>query len=334
MLQKVILNLLILIALFGCSTSNTQSAPPPVVSYQQEDYSKRVAKKGWAHILALLVKEGVDKKWAEEALVSSQMPEADMLTFNLNPQEKHSLYKGINTEIKRKNAFDFYLQHKDAFKSAREIYGVPEGVVLAILQVETACGKNTGNKNIFPAIARLANAGNPEIIRENLKKNPPSLEKAVYHRAAYLETTFLPHLVATFIIAPSGDVHSLKGSFAGAVGLPQFMPDNILKFGVDADKDGQINLYDADDSILSTANYLKKHGWTSFELSNAKKRAVIWEYNHSTPYIDTVLAMAGQLQKMIEGKTSSSIKKKNKVSNVSSKKSSRVPSRPAKKLRN
>jgi len=287
----------------GCSSSKmvTDDAVSQVALQPElnQDSAKDVKDKGWSHLLALLVREGIEQKSAEKALGSRDMPEREMLIFNLNPQEKHSLYKGVNTAAKRKHAYEFYLEHKESFLGARKLYSVPEGVVLAILQVETSCGQYTGDKSVFPAIARLANASDPEIINENLKNNPKSQEAAVYRRSSYLETTFLPHLVAAFKIAPGGDVHLLRGSFAGAMGLPQFMPDNILKYGVDANNDGSVDVYDPEDAIYSTANYLKMHGWSSFELSKSKKRSVIWEYNRSTPYIDTVLSMAEELQKLI-----------------------------------
>jgi membrane-bound lytic murein transglycosylase B len=314
----------------GCSTSNTQTCDTkPQVAIQAEintDQAKDAKDKGWSHLLEVLAKEGVERKLAEKALGSRDMPEKEILTFNLNPKEKHSIYKGVNTLKRRKHALEFYSDHKDAFLKVRKNYGVPEGVVLAILQVETSCGQFTGDKSVFPAIARLANARDPEVLFENLKNNEKSAEAAVYSRASYLETTFVPHLVATFKIAPDGDVHSLRGSFAGAMGLPQFMPDNILRYGVDANNDGLVDVYNPDDAILSTANYLKMHGWTALELPRSKRRNVIWEYNRSTPYIDTVLSMADELQKYITPEKKSS-------TNVDTKKPIGKPARPVKKLR-
>lgn len=315
--------------LVSCSNSQvkTAEASPQVVLKEElnQDSVSDVEEKGWSHLLEILVKEGIDRTTATKALGSRDMPEREMLTFNLNPQEKHSIYKGVNTAVKRKHAYEFYLKYKDTFLAARKSYSVPEGVILAILQVETQCGQFTGNKSVFPAIARLANAGDPDIIRENLKNNRKSDEAAVYRRALYLETTFVPHLVATFKLVPNGNVHKLHGSFAGAMGLPQFMPDNILKYGVDANQDGVIDLYNPEDAIISTANYLKMHGWSALDISYAKKREVIWEYNHSIPYIDTVLNMAAELQKIITPGEKSSV-------NVDTKKHPRKPSRPIKKL--
>jgi len=318
--------LILTLSIIGCASSEIQAAPKIALESESNlDSANDLKEKGWSHLLSILVREGVDKKLAENALGSRDMPEREMLTFNLNPQEKPSLYKGVNTPVRRKHALEFYYQYKDSFTAARKNYGVPEGLVLAILQVETSCGQYTGNKSVFPAIARLANAMDPEILKENINNNLKSKEAAVYKRALYLKDMFVPHLVATFKIAPNGDVHRLRGSFAGAMGIPQFMPDNILKYGVDANQDGSVDIYNPVDAIYSTANYLKMHGWESRSLTKVEKRKVIWEYNRSTPYIDTVLSMADQLQKVITPS-------KQVLENVDTKKSPRKPSRSPKKL--
>ena len=286
---------------FGCTTakSDLKQALIEDAGHKTDSTVATIKSKGWSHLFTLLLKSSVPPESAARALASPEMPPKDILTFKLKPKEPYSAYSSHNTPKRRQNAYEFYLRYRETFLKAKELFEVPTEVILAILQVETHCGKHTGSKSIFPAIARLANAGDPEIIRANVKANHPKLEDAVYRRAAYLETTFLPHLVATFKLAEGEDVHSLKGSFAGAMGIPQFMPDNIIRFGVDGDSDGMVDLHNPHDAILSTANYLKQHGWDSHKLSRAKQRAVIWSYNRSVPYIDTVLTMATSLQSMI-----------------------------------
>ena len=90
------------------------------------------------------------------------------------------------------------------------------------------------------------------------------------------------------------DPLSIRGSGAGAFGLAQFLPTSYLSYGVDGDRNGRVSLFSPDDAIASCANYLKAHGWRS-GLSHAERREVIWHYNRSDPYIDTVLALASRL---------------------------------------
>jgi membrane-bound lytic murein transglycosylase B len=79
---------------------------------------------------------------------------------------------------------------------------------------------------------------------------------------------FRSELENTLVLARETGVDplSLQGSFAGAVGMPQFMPGNILKYGVDFDGDGRIDLSgSSSDAIGSVANYLARHGWNRDE---------------------------------------------------------------------
>src|SRR5262249_33531080 len=116
-------------------------------------------------------------------------------------------------------------------------------------------------------------------------------------RARVLETTFYPEVLGLFRLAEREriDPLSVRGSSAGAFGLPQFLPTSYLHFGVDGNGDGQVSLYDADDAIASAAHYLSANGWRP-GLSYADQRRVIWSYNHSDAYIDTVLWLAGQIE--------------------------------------
>ncbi len=93
------------------------------------------------------------------------------------------------------------------------------------------------------------------------------------------------------------DPVSINGSVFGAIGLCQFMPSNILRFGVDADRDGRIDLFTKSDALASMANYLKSYGWRE-GLTPKEQEAVILRYNYSRPYARTVLTVAQRLREM------------------------------------
>jgi membrane-bound lytic murein transglycosylase B len=258
--------------------------------------------KGWDHLAQLLLKEGVPAQKILAALTDPRMPERDLLHFSLTPKESKALYRKHNTRANRINALKFYHEHKDYFTEASNRFGVPASVVLSILQIETFCGKNTGSSSIFPPLARLAAATDPENLRANLKRHGVKHERKVLERARYLQETFLPHVVASFKVAEElyeRDVHELRGSFAGAMGIPQFLPGNILTYGVDGNRDGKVDIFNPADAIFSTANFLKEKGWRKTSIPAAEQRKVIWEYNRSKPYIDTVLAMSVELAPII-----------------------------------
>jgi membrane-bound lytic murein transglycosylase B len=112
--------------------------------------------------------------------------------------------------------------------------------ILGILGVETSFGQNKGSFRTIDALSTLA-FGYPK-------------------RAEY----FTDELAALLVLARDQGVRadSIKGSYAGAIGYPQFMPSNILKLGVDFDNDGHIDLMnDPEDAIGSVAHYLAEKGW-------------------------------------------------------------------------
>ena len=115
-------------------------------------------------------------------------------------------------------------------------------------------------------------------------------------RARYLEETFYPEVKAMFEVARRARVDPLamRGSPSGAFGFPQFLPSSYVKYAVDGNGDGRISLYDMADAIASAGNYFKQKGWRP-GLPVEQQRKVVWEYNRSTPYIDTILAIAGEI---------------------------------------
>ena len=91
------------------------------------------------------------------------------------------------------------------------------------------------------------------------------------------------------------DIFKITGSYAGAMGIPQFMPSNIIRFAADGNVDGRIDLFEHADAIASIANFLKKCGWYR-GIDDEKAKKVIRQYNPSSYYIDTILKVAQMLK--------------------------------------
>jgi len=108
---------------------------------------------------------------------------------------------------------------------------------------------------------------------------------------------FYPEVKAVFDLSEQMRVDplELRGSGSGALGIPQFLPRSYLWYGVDGNQDGSVSLYDPDDAIPSCAKYLQHYGWKP-GLSRTEQRNVVWGYNHSDAYIDTVLWLADEVQ--------------------------------------
>lgn len=156
-------------------------------------------------------------------------------------------YRARFIEPQRINAgVEFWSNHRDTLARAEALYGVPAEIIVGIIGVETIYGRDMGKFRVLDVLATLAFA-------YPLAPNRDT-------RMAF----FRSELEASIISARQTglDPLTLVGSFAGAVGMPQFMPGNIYKLGVDFDGDGKVDLRNsAADAIGSVANFLVAHGW-------------------------------------------------------------------------
>ena len=140
----------------------------------------------------------------------------------------------------------FWDKYADALNLAQQRFGIPPEIIIGILGVETIYGKNVGNFNTLDAITSLAFA----------YPDTPNRDARMAYFRGELEQTLL------FAREEGIDPFSLQGSYAGAIGLPQFMPSSIRKYAIDFDGDGKIDLRNSPiDAIGSIANFLVNHGW-------------------------------------------------------------------------
>ncbi|MDP2795854.1 MAG: lytic murein transglycosylase B [Sulfurisoma sp.] len=150
-------------------------------------------------------------------------------------------YRGRFIEPKRIAAgLRFWREHRAALADANARYGVPEEIVVAIIGIETIYGRNTGRFGTLAALATLA------------FDYPPRAE------------LFRRELEAMLLLAreQGRDPLSYRGSYAGALGLPQFLPSSVRQWAVDFDDSGRIDLNaSATDAIGSVAHFLQAHGW-------------------------------------------------------------------------
>ena len=145
----------------------------------------------------------------------------------------------------------FWSLHAEDLARAEEEYGVPSEVIVGILGVETAFGQNTGSFRAIDALATIAFDGErrQDYFRDELKE-----------LLLLARDTGIDPLV-------------IKGSYAGAVGLPQFMPSSYRRYAVDFDGDGIIDLLGSPaDAIGSVASYIKAFGWVAGEAPTAPVR--------------------------------------------------------------
>lgn len=156
-------------------------------------------------------------------------------------------YSGLFIEPVRIEAgVSFWNENAEVLARAEETFGVPAEIIVGIIGVETVYGRNTGRFRVMDTLTTLAFA---------YPETPNRAARMDFFRSELENTLLLARQQAI-------DPLSLLGSFAGAVGMPQFMPGSILAYGVDFDGDGAIDLRNSTvDAIGSVANFLVRHGW-------------------------------------------------------------------------
>ena len=255
-------------------------------------------------------------------LVSTGLPEQDVKLFfqdirteyykNLLvdklPSTKHSSSHSFvkRNEIKRLSTDQFLKEYNEYLENAEKIYNVDKETIAAVLYVETKFGKFIGRYSIFNTLTSLAIANEEHSLdtlynridqkyskysdkrRSNLKK----YYKKYAARKSLLAKMELANLIKIQLNNET-DIHEISGSYAGAFGYPQFMPSSFLKYGVDGDNDGIVDLFNFPDAIYSIANYLSEKGW---DTDHRAKRLALLRYNYSKKYVNDVFACASNFR--------------------------------------
>jgi len=155
--------------------------------------------------------------------------------------ERYVKYKVTDKRINK--GISFLNKYSSTFKKVEQTYGVPAEYIAAIIGIESVYGRNVGKYPVFDTLTTLA-------FEKNRRNKFFTKELKKFIRLSYKHK-----------INPK----NVKGSYAGAIGLGQFMPSSYEAYGVDFNKDGKVSLQDPQDAIASIANYLKENGWRKDE---------------------------------------------------------------------
>jgi membrane-bound lytic murein transglycosylase B len=228
-------------------------APPPAQAAPQRDEAPDIVTYGgradvvqWADEIA--ARNGLDKAWVEQQLAQARyIPTVAKLIMPppAGSAKNWAAYRDRFVEPKRIAAgLQFWQANAAWLTKAEQQYGVPASVVVGIVGVETYYGRITGNFRVLDALATLA-------------FDFPTGRKD--------RTPFFRGELEQFLLMckrEDEDCASVKGSYAGAIGLPQFMPSSINQHAVDFDGDGHIDLLNSPaDVIGSVAHFLQQAGW-------------------------------------------------------------------------
>jgi membrane-bound lytic murein transglycosylase B len=198
-----------------------------------------------AFVSEVAARDGMSKKEVR-ALLKAAQPQPKIIELMNKPLEKAAPWWQYRDHFLTSERIDegvqFWNEHQDSLVRIGAEYQVPPEYVVAILGVETKYGRVLGKYRVLDSLATLA------------FDYPP--------RQAF----FRSELEQFLILARENklDPLTLMGSYAGAMGAPQFMPSSYRRYAVDANTDTQRDLWtDWDDIIASVANYLREKGWTA-----------------------------------------------------------------------
>ena len=215
---------------------------PDAVTYGRRDELMR-----WAAEMA--ERRGLDAAQVQQSLAQARLlPSVQRLIAPppAGSAKNWAAYRARFVEpVRIKAGVEFWRANEAALLQAQERTGVPASVIVGIVGVETLYARQMGNFRVIDALATLGFD-----FPANARRD----------RSAF----FRDELEALFVLAQQQGIDplTLKGSYAGAMGMPQFMPSSVLKYAVDGDADGRIDLHaNPADVIASVANYLAAFGW-------------------------------------------------------------------------
>lgn len=217
------------------------SGSPTSDSYASRDDARVLA----ADIANKMV---LDPQWTWNAVAKARYRESAarlMLPAPVGTAKNWGVYRSRFVEpIRVKAGVNFWRAHETELKRAESTYGVPASIIAGVLGVETIYGRQTGNFRVLDVLTTLS-----------LDFPKGRSDRSEFFRSELAHFLKLCQEQGT-------EPETVLGSYAGAIGLPQFMPSSIRRFAVDFDGDGHIDLLRSPvDAIGSVAHYLSQHGW-------------------------------------------------------------------------
>ena len=244
--------------------------------FLQNNYAKRADVKSF--IDEMVDQHGFDRAYLEDKFSTAKRLD-NVLESIAKPAEKTlnwKQYRPIFVTNKRSSkGLEFIEKNKETLKRAEKEYGVPVEIIAAIIGVETFYGKHTGRYTVFDSLTTLG------------FDYPP--------RSSFFKSELKQFLLLSK--EENIDIETMTGSYAGAMGMPQFISSSYRNYAVDFDGDGKRDLWNSiDDVIGSVANYFHRHGWKRGESIThpvvVTDTAVVKKKNTLKPY-----ASIGQLTK-------------------------------------
>jgi membrane-bound lytic murein transglycosylase B len=221
-------------------------------------------------------------------------------TLSLYPSEIPERYARFLTPESILLSKKFLNHNLNTLRELERRFHVDKEVAVAILLVESRFGENIGKYRVIPTLASIALMASPENLHRNceaLRQMDPGLscdwiESRSKRRAewAYQELKCFLNIIRQEKIDPL----EVFGSHAGAMGMAQFVPSSYLNYAL-SEESFEKWLLSREEAIFSIGNYLRSHGWKK-NLTLQKKKEILFYYNRSVPYVETVLKVSQKIK--------------------------------------
>jgi len=246
--------------------------------------------------------DGFDSTFLSNLLMDARAElNPSLMTISLESRETGELYVQFLSQEAILLSKKFLRQNLKILRGAENRFHVEKEIIVAILLVESRFGENIGKFRVLPTLATMALTDSPDHLQKNylaLREKDPELSYERVEDLAKRKADWAYHELKCFLnIVRDENIDPLEvyGSYAGALGMAQFIPSSYLAYALN--QKGLENwLLDKEAAIFSIGNYLKSHGWKK-GLTIEKKRRVLWYYNHSEPYVETIFRIAQKIKR-------------------------------------
>ena len=253
-------------------------------------------------IEALLEKDGFNKNSISAIYTqpSVQFDPGIVATYFRHRESKLN-YNQFLSEKSLNLARKYLQKHENAFKYAEKKFGVDRSVIVAILLVETRLGAYTGKEPVINTLSSIASLKDDRLrtVMWNRLSGESDRKREEFESWALRKSSWAYNELVAFLKYVKKEKLNpieIRGSFAGAIGFSQFLPSNILWLGKDGNGDNKVDLFSHEDAIHSIANYLRNYGWKP-GLDQQEMKKIIFQYNHSSYYVNTVYKIREVLHK-------------------------------------